>query len=400
MSTFLAVLVMFAATQPTASGDAEIRCLDGRVVEGTVLELSDKQLTLQTSEGRVSFDTDELLGIFPKQAAASKQPTDATTVGLVDGSILVADRYTVTDRQAEVTFADERILDLPNSAVAAVRFLATGPATADEWPRLTELQTDTDLLVVGDAQGINYHRGVILDVTDTTVQFELDGTLLPVKRAKVFGLIYHRPPNNERSAAVCRITGTNGSQWSAHLITLDGNLRWTTPSGVATDCPPTAIRSIDFSQGKIVFLSDLKPESTEFTPYFGGSEGTPLLESLYALRTDTNLELDPLSLDKQAYRKGLALHSRMEVVYRLPDRFRRFKAVAGIDDAVRPHGDVRLVLSGDDRILFEATVTGSDPPTAIDLDLTGVRRLKIFVDFGQNMDVADHLDLCEARVIK
>lgn len=395
MSTFLVALLLLAAPQ-----DVEVRCLDGRTLEGAIVELSDERLTLRTPQGPVSLETDELLGIFPKQVAASKEPADSMAIDLTDGSTLVADLYTVTDGRAEVAFADKRTLELPGGAVAAVRFLAMGPATIDEWSRLKELRTDTDLLVVGDAQGINYHRGVLLDVTDTTVQFELDGTLLPVNRTKVFGLIYHRPPSNDSSEAVCRITDATGSQWSARSITFDGDLQWTTPSGVTASCPATAIRSIDFSQGKIVFLSDLKPESIDFTPFFGSSEGTPLLRSLFALRTDTNLEGRPLQLDKRQYRKGLALHSRTEVVYRLPDRYRRFKAVAGIDDTVRPHGDVRLVLSGDDRVLLEATITGSDPPIQIDLDLTGVRRLSILVDFGKNMDVGDHLDLCEARVIK
>ena len=410
MSTFLVAIVILAAPQPAATGDVEVRLLDGRAVEGAIVELSDERLTLQTSEGRVSFETDKLLGVFSKQAAAVGQavpdtskrplPVEQTVIDLIDGSTLVADRYTVTDGQPRLAFPGNRTLELPAGVVAAVRLLTTGPATADEWSRLVELPTDSDLLVVGDAQSINYHKGVLLDVTDAIVQFELDGTLLPVKRAKIFGLIYHRAASGETSPAICRITDTTGSRWSARSIALDGDLRWTTPSGVVTGCPLTAIRSIDFSQGKIVYLSDLKPESTEFTPYFGGSDAAPLLRRLYALRTDTNLELGPLQLDKQTYRKGLALHSRSEVVYRLPDRFSRFKAIAGIDAAARPHGDVRLVLSGDDRVLFEATVTGTDPPAEIDLDLSGVRRLKILVDFGKNMDVADHLDLCEARVIK
>ena len=88
------------------------------------------------------------------------------------------------------------------------------------------------------------------------------------------------------------------------------------------------------------------------------------------------------------------------MVYRLPGRFGRFKAIVGIDDSVRPNGNVRLVISGDDRVLLEATIDGSDEPKPVDLDISGVRRLRILVDFGQRLDVADHLDLCEARIVK
>jgi hypothetical protein len=88
------------------------------------------------------------------------------------------------------------------------------------------------------------------------------------------------------------------------------------------------------------------------------------------------------------------------VVYRLPDRFHRFKAVAGIDDRVHPRGSVHLVIRGDDRVLFEADVAGTDVPRNLDLDVTGVRRLSILVDFARELNVGDQLLLCDARVIK
>ncbi|MHC4177906.1 MAG: NPCBM/NEW2 domain-containing protein, partial [Planctomycetota bacterium] len=160
------------------------------------------------------------------------------------------------------------------------------------------------------------------------------------------------------------------------------------------------VRQIDFSRGKIVFLSDLEPESVTYTPYFGTGKALPLLTKFYALRKDKNLQSGPLQLAEKTYKKGLALHSRTRVVYRLPGRFSRFQAVAGIDNAVRPRGNVRLVIHGDDRVLLEATVTGADPPQPIDLDISGVRRITILADFGEEMDVADHLDLCEARILK
>ena len=94
------------------------------------------------------------------------------------------------------------------------------------------------------------------------------------------------------------------------------------------------------------------------------------------------------------------MRSRTEVVYRLPDKFRTFAATAGIDDRVRASGNVRLVISGDDKILHESTITGADQPVELELPVEGVKRLKILVDYGDDVDVADHLDLCEARVSK
>ena len=199
---------------------------------------------------------------------------------------------------------------------------------------------------------------------------------------------------------VCQIVDTGGSRWSVSSLLLEDELQWTTPSGVKVSRPLGEIRLIDFSGGKVVFLSDQTPESVVHTPYFSGLADRPMLQRFRAPRGDTNLESGPLRLGGKKYAKGLALHSRTEVVYRLPDRFRRFQAILGIDDIVRPHGNVRLVIRGDDRVLLDKTIRGTDPPEPIDLDISGVRRLTILADFGETLDVSDHLDLCEARVIK
>ena len=56
--------------------------------------------------------------------------------------------------------------------------------------------------------------------------------------------------------------------------------------------------------------------------------------------------------------------------------------------------------SGEGKILFEADVRGTDAPQVLDLDVTGIRFLEILVDFGREFDIADHLDLGDAKLIK
>ena len=52
------------------------------------------------------------------------------------------------------------------------------------------------------------------------------------------------------------------------------------------------------------------------------------------------------------------------------------------------------------KVLFEADVRGADKPREIDLDVSKVRDLEILVDFGGDLDIADWLDLADARVTK
>lgn len=416
--------LLLAVTLTAAAPQVDVQTLDGRTLTGSLAELDAKRLTLETSDGRVSLAAGELLDVTFQGLPAGANLTPQVWVELEDGSSLTGVEFVVRGGMAQIKLCDGSAVELPTAGLATVRWKEPLEQMAQEWSRIVGMERTTDLLVVGSGEVIDYHKGVLGDVSASTVNFELEGELLPVRLSKVCGLAYYHPPGDAPPEAICRISDLSGSSWSVRTLELAlpsaghseapsshreemeipsrmaGQLTWTTPGGLKRTQPPSTIRRIDFSHGKIIFLSDLKPESVTFTPYFGGGKALPLLTKFFALREDRNLRSGPLQLEKREYKKGLALHSRTKVVYRLPGRFSRFQATVGIDDAVRPRGNVRLVIYGDDRVLLESTVTGADPPQPVDLDLSGVRRISILADFGEAMDVADHLDLCEARILK
>jgi hypothetical protein len=394
--------LLLAVLLTTAPPEMEVQTLDGQRLVGSLVELSSTQITIELSNGRTSLDTDKLLGVTPKHKPTATEQPPGVWLDLVDGSSLLAQEYAVHDRQAQVQLLDGERVAVPTHDVGAVRLQAATDAVAAEWARILSMKFDGDLLVVRKGDSLDYHKGVLHDVSDKAVQFELDGETISVKRAKVFALAYYHAANRQLPGPVCRVTDAAGSRWSVRTIALadNGTLQWTTPTGVQIAQPVASVANIDFSGGKIVFLSDLKPESVKWMPYFPAEKATAAMAELYAPRQDQNLQSKPLQLDGKQYPKGLALHSRTEMIYRLPDRFSRLKATVGIDDGVRPHGNVRLVIRSDEKVLFEAAIVGDEPAKMLDLDIGGARRLTILADFGTELGVADHLDLCNARIVK
>jgi hypothetical protein len=394
------MLSLLLAIAMTAGSPAfEARTIGGKTHAGAIAGLGEKQLTLGTSAGRVELDRSQLASLA--QIGAPRSPDTAQVwIELVDGSSVLARQCTVAAGRAKLLLAGERTVELPTSAIATVRFHAPSAALDAEWTRVLDARPNADLLLVRKGDALDYHKGAIGDVTQAEVQFEVDGERLPVKRSKLGGLAYYHAPGARLPEAVCRITDGSGSRWSARSVRLDGKLHWITPAGVEVSDDLAGVARIDFASDRIVYLSDLKPESSAWTPYFLLDKELPLLNQYYSPRQDHSADAQPLRLGGEEYRKGLALFSRTVVVYRLPDQFHRFKALAGIDDRVHPRGSVHLVIRGDQRVLFEADVTGTDLPRPLDLDVTGVRRLSILVDFARDLNVGDQLLLCEARVIQ
>ena len=393
------ILLAILLTSATPAFEAE--ALDGRTIVGPLAELTTDRLAIAAAEGRVSLLTKDLLTVSPQQKPKPPSTVSGIVVELADGSTIRGRQYVAHTGKAKITLAGGEVVEVATNMVRTVLF---GSSESDprraEWVRLTSMKGDTDLLIVRGGDAIDYHKGVLHDVTEDAVRFDLDGEILPIKRSKVYGFAYRHGAAAELPPAICRITDSTGSEWSVQTLTLAENLQWTTPAGIAVTQPLESIARIDFSGGKLVYLSDLKPDSVAWAPYFGVSADLPSMKQFYAPRVDRGFDSSSLELSGVPYRKGLAMHSRTEMVYRLPERFRRFQAIAGIADDVRPSGKVRLVVRGDDKTLFEAKVAGSDAPRPIDLDVTGVRRLTILVDFSDGVNVGDHLLLCNARVSK
>lgn len=382
---------------------AEVQRLSGGPVQGNLVSLDTQQVVVETARGPVTIAFSQLSGLTFKGAAvvpALAKP--AVWVELVDGCRLAGANVTLRAGKVGVQLEPEAAwLEMPASLVRWIRLQPETPALVGPWEKLLQSDLRADLLVTQKGDVLDFYQGMVQAVSDEVVDFVLDGERVPAKRAKVYGLVFHHPAGQKPAEPLGIVIEWGGSRWPVQSIRLDGDVfHWTTPAGVRTSRPVRSIRRIDFSQGKIVYLSDLKPESAEWTPYIGLGAEPPGRAVLFAPRADRSLSGGPLELAGKVYAKGLAVHSRTELVYRLGEPFARLAAVAGIDDRVRPRGHVRLIIRGDEKVLFDALISGTDPPRALDLDLRGVKRLSILVDFGEDLDLADHLDLCDARLVK
>jgi hypothetical protein len=144
---------------------------------------------------------------------------------------------------------------------------------------------------------------------------------------------------------------------------------------------------LDFSKGKLAFLSDLDPIIV--TP-----KEMPPREWIDRYGRDRDLDRQPIRLREKAYEKGLTLHAPQELVYDIGGDYKEFRAVLGVVDGVR-ESQVQLTVEGDGKVLFQAVVRREDEPRPVALDVRGVRKLRLRLEahdrlfFGQQMSLAD-----------
>lgn len=405
----------------SAGPDVQVSTLAGAREGGELVRLTSDEVAIRNDNREQVFPAAQLLSLIPSQVAtASNERPTSVWLELVDGSRLLATSYTTTGGTAKVNLRGGASIDVPTRSIRSVRLqdhdseLARTSNLSRQWSEILATAAAGDQIVVRKLAGaedsdapptsasLDQLEGVLGDVGDEKVQFTYEEQQIPVARTKVEGIVYFHPAGRELPDPLCIVHTVAGSTWHVKSLSLaDEQLQWVSVSGVRGELPLSQVRQLDYSAGKIVYLSDLEPETIKWTNFYGDSPASAGLAKMFAPRRDRSFDGGKIVIDGKAFDKGLAVHSRTLLEYRLQGKFNKFIALAGLDEKVRHSGDVKLVISLDGKLLGEYQLTGqSSAPTAIELDVRQGRKLSILVDFGAGLDISDRLHLANARVTK
>ncbi len=257
-------------------------------------------------------------------------------------------------------------------------------------------------------QVLDYVVGQLGAADADTVRFMFEGNWIDVRRAKVDGMIYYEAAAAAFPAPKCRLTTCAGDVWNVQQLTQqDDQIQVTSNNGAQLALPVALLQTIEFGSSTTVYLSDLEPERMQWTPYVRVESLAAELEQLYQPRRNQSLAGGPLRVRlaepdgaQQDFEKGLSIHSRTELVYRLAGEYRQLAALAGLDPSQGKGGSVTVVISADGVERWRQEIAADAPAIPIDLDVSGVNWLTVLVDFGRQADVADYLNLCDARLMK
>lgn len=392
----MAVLWPLLLTAVLQAPEVEATTLDGQAVTGGLVSLDDRTAVVRVGDEPREIPLERLLSL---QFSPSDRtpPRGHCQIIRLDGARLLGQSQSLRGATDRLTFTSPALgnVSLPLGSVANIRFQTADASLDDDWREMCARELRNDLLVIRKERDgkpfLDFVEGVVGEFDETELKLLLDGTAHELQRERVFGVIYYRRTAAAAGDAYAVRLATGESTPFRTITSRDGGFHVELPDGTAVEVAAEHIAHLDFSQGKVLYLSDAEPRDVQYTPYF---------DIIWEYRRDTNLDGDPLRLDGKTYRRGLCIHSRTLLQYRIGGDYRRLQATMGIDQNVAPLGHVHVKIQGDGRTLLETDVRGEDDPQPLDLDVTGIRDLLILVDFGEGLDIADHLCLAEARVIK
>ncbi len=387
MKTLLTWLVLAFADGP----QVEVATLSGQQKVGELVAVNGKEWKLRTSTGEESLRADEILtATWP--TAAAKVETAPLELKLVDGSRLGVTQATLEGDWLTVESTSLGTQKLARTTIANLRLGApTGPIE-QSWSDLTQREKTQDMLVIRKNDVLDFVEGVVGKITPADVQILLDGEAVTVKREKVFGVVvFQRGATTQKPIGSLELV--NGDKLFARSVALsNGEFQVRLPTGGEAKVPLAQVRRVDFSLGKLTWLGDLKPRDMK--------HDFILMDGLPEYGVDRSLLGERLRVGDKFFDRGVWIHSKTRLKYRLEGDYSRFQAWMGIQSSHT--GNVHVEFLADGQKLMEADVlAGAKAPQRVDLDLKGKFVLEVLVDYGDDGDdIGDHLTLGDARLTK
>ena len=140
-------------------------------------------------------------------------------------------------------------------------------------------------------------------------------------------------------------------------------------------------------------------DSTEQIVWLDDLDLSPILQGWESAKARLSVYGTPLRIGGRNFARGVGTHTVSYTLVKLAGGSRRFVAWVGVDDIV---GLGRMVFQvrGDGRLLFDSSVmVGGQAALPVDLDVTGMDALELFVDAVDDMTHHGHADWADAHFV-
>jgi hypothetical protein len=384
---------------------ADLYPVVGEPLKGEVVRLDDREVVFAQGDKKTTKPVKELLKIdFREQA---KLPADKPygLAELTDGTLLHFGAATLKGRTLQLALLAGPKIELPTTVVANLLMDASKDEHRRDWKSRVLNLRGKEAIVVKRAERVSSIECVLGegDETGTAIAFAvtIDGETTTAKRklASLHGVIFKHALDAKAAPATCKLLDTMQDVVMVSSLTLnEGNVSATTPAGVKIDFARDQVSRVDYTQGRLEYLSELTPSKLVARSNLEDDDKP----DQWHVYKDTNLDKKPMVLGGTTYARGLALKPFVELVYDLKGEYREFEAVVGIDDGISAAGATLLQIEGDGKELTTLTISADDKVRhkTLKLSVKDVQKLRVVVKADGEFDTARHLNLADAKLRK
>jgi len=410
--------LLLAASAVTAG---EITTIDGETIKCDIVAVTAKEVTYSVGNKEDKKPISKIIKIDYRDPEKLPDDKNFSIVELTDGTSLNVGEWKLKGKTLEMKLLSGPEVKLPTELVGSIlnngkeekyrndfrnrviNIRGKEALVIKRFVTRKDKESGKEVIVKGEdgkpLEVINNLTGTLSDgdekgeTIEVVVDFEdlkPEERKVVRKQSEIHGVIFkHRLPVKAPQVA-CRLLDTkqNVVMVSSVKERKGGGVIIETPAGAQMEFKAEQIAQLDYTRGRLDYLSAMLPAKTTITPNAFES-GKDKVDKLYIFK-DNSLNMTPIKVGGTSYRQGLTLLPGVELEYELGGQYRDFSAVIGIDDETNAEGEGKLEILADNKVIETVDIVyrtekgkGGEPTKParpvkkVNLNLKGVENLTI-----------------------
>ena len=359
------------------TANVTVSMLSGQPVIGSLVSADSNKVIVQTKAGAI----EKSAGDIGRVSFANKMVAKTPLVELImlDGSKAFGDRLTGKSSSGwRLKDSTGNEVAISSKSLKAARLKAIVPELINAWQSaILETKNSDAVIVLRPGNSLDRINGVIIQVQEESITFDLDGQQIDIPIEKLIGLVWFQR-DQERVKPTIEVSATDHSVWLAESLTMKSNvLELRTSLGQSVSIPLVQILNINYSTANIRWLSDVESLAAVAERQIEFKTPIASLDRAFAPRFVVN-GLAPLSTSLAAD-KDLYFPSPGYFLFRVPEGFSSLQCRVERTDVGSQRTDLTIEVWQDDQKISEQPLEHNVDFADLDIPLKSEKKTKLAV---------------------
>lgn len=369
--------------------------LSGSQVVGSLLLADSSKIIVQTKTGTIERSTSDIGRVsFANKLELQKPPVELT---LLDGSKAFGNKLTGKSSGWVLRDVSGDEVAIPSKSLKAVRLKPIVPELANAWQSaILETKNADAVIVTRPGNSLDRINGVIVQVQDASVSFELDGQQIDIPIEKLAGLVWFQR-DLERVKPTIEVSSIDHSVWMAESLSLKANaIELKTQLGQAVSIPLNKVLSINYATANIRWLAEVESLDSVAGKRIEFKNPIASLDRAMAPRFVVNGRAPvatSLSADKDLYFPGPGHFS-----FRVPEGFSSLQSRVERTDDGSQRTDLTIEVWQDDQKIVEETLAQNVDFFDVDVPLKSEKKTKLAISCKSKLMIGTEVTWKQPRL--
>jgi hypothetical protein len=395
----LSLVLLLSAQGKGQVTSVRLTAIDSPPVEGKLIAADSQTIRLEVAGESKSWNSQEVLNLeLARKSSAASPPLE---LGLIDGSKLKGVK--LAGREQKWQFGDSagEVQDFGPGVVRSLLVRSLTPELSTAWNESLKESAESDaLIVMRPGNVVDRVNGMIVEVKDSKVGFDLDGQVVEVGFEKLLGIIWFRK-QKDRLRPKIEIQCTDGSSILSESLSISGDmLTYRSIGGQDLKIPVWRIAVLNYANANVKWLAEIAPLSAISHPRIDWNGDRSNFNKAMAPRFIASRGVGSISDSGKAENLDLVFLAPGSYAFRVPEGVARLRTTVERSGNGNAKSDLLIEVWQDDQNLKRHAFGVDEESLELEVPVVSGKKVTLSVVSKTRLQVGSQMTWKQPRLIR